>query len=131
MARAADEHHLKQTQRGRYSFVVYIAAYMGLRWSEIATLRPDDVDLKARRVRIRTEESKNGRERSVGYPRFMHDRFRALTLKADPDGLLMPDLAEPKNQESWFLTVRRKAGLNEGFVFHDLRPRSPCPPAPR
>lgn len=120
VARAADEHHLKQ-QRGRYGFVVYIAAYMGLRWSEIASLRPDDVDLEARRVRIRDEVSKNGRERSVGYPKFMHDQFRALTLKAEPDGLLIPDLAEPKNQESWFLSVRKKAGLAEGFVFHDLR----------
>lgn len=120
VARAADEHHLKQ-QRGRYGFVIYIAAYMGLRWNEIATLTPDDVDLKSRRVKVRAEVSKNGRERSVGYPKFMHDQFRALTLKAEPDGLLIPDLAEPKNQESWFLSVRKKAGLAEGFVFHDLR----------
>lgn len=120
VARAADEHHFKH-QRGRYGFVVYIAAYMGLRWSEIATLRPDDVDLEARRVRIRAEVSKNGRERSVGYPRFMHEHFRALDLKATPGGLLLPDLAEPKNQESWFLSVRKKAKLDEGFVFHDLR----------
>lgn len=120
VAQAADEHHLR-AQRGRYGFVIYIAAYMGLRWSEIATLTPEDVDLEARRVRVRAEVSKNGRERSVGYPKFMHDRFRALTLKAAPAGLLIPDLAEPKNQESWFLSVRKKAKLDEGFVFHDLR----------
>lgn len=120
VAQAADEHHLRQ-QRGRYGFVIYVAAYMGLRWNEIATLTPDDVDLKSRRVKVRAEVSKNGRERSVGYPKFMHDQFRALTLKAEPDGLLIPDLAEPKNQESWFLSVRKKAGLPEGFVFHDLR----------
>lgn len=120
VAQAADEHHLR-AQRGRYGFVIYIAAYMGLRWNEIATLTPEDVDLEARRVRIRAEVSKNGRERSVGYPKFMHDRFRALTLQATPAGLLIPDLAEPKNQESWFLSVRKKANLDEGFVFHDLR----------
>lgn len=119
-SRAADEHHLKQ-QRGRYGFVIYIAAYMGLLWSETATLRPGGVDLEAGRVRIRAEVSKNGRERSVGDPRYMYERFRALTLKTGSDGLLIPDLTEPKNQESWFLTVRRKAGLNEGFVFHNLR----------
>lgn len=120
VARAADQHHLRQ-QRGRYGFVVYIAAYMGLRWSELATLEPGDVDLEARRVRIRAEVSKNARERSVGYPKFMHDQFRTLVLKAEPGGLLLPDLAEPKNQESWFLSVRKRAELAEGFVFHDLR----------
>ena len=120
MAQAADEHHLR-AQGGRYGFVIYIAAYMGLRWSEIATLTPEDVDQEARRVRVRAEVSKNSRERSVGYPKFMHDRFRVLTLKAAPAGLLIPDLAEPKNQESWFLSVRKKAKFDEGFVFHDLR----------
>jgi integrase len=120
VAQVADEHHLR-AQRGRYGFVIYIAAYMGLRGSEIATLTPEDIVLDARRVRIRAEVSKNGRERSVGYPTFMHERFRALTLKASPGGLLMPDLAEPKNQESWFLSLRKKTKLDEGFVFHDLR----------
>lgn len=42
-------------------------------------------------------------------------------MKADPDGLSIPDLAEPKNQESWFLAARRKAGPTERLVFHDLR----------
>ena len=94
---------------------------MGLRWSEIATLRPDDVDLTAQRVRIRAEVSKNSRERSVGYPRFMHGQFRELKLNEAPEGVLIPDLTKPKNQESWFLTVREKTGLAAGFVFHDLR----------
>lgn len=51
----------------------------------------------------------------------MHDRFRARKLKANPGGLLLPYLAEPKNQESWLLSVWKPAKLDEGFVFHDLR----------
>ncbi|WP_231442075.1 tyrosine-type recombinase/integrase [Brevibacterium zhoupengii] len=120
VAQAADDYHLR-LQRGRYGFVIYLAAYMGLRRSESATLRPDDVELKDRRVRIRAAVSKNGREQSVGYPEFMHEQFRAISLKAEPEGLLIPDLAETKNQESWLLSVRKKAGLAESFVFQDLR----------
>lgn len=116
----ADEHHLR-AERGRYGFVVYIAAYMGLGWSEIATLRPGDVDLKDRRVRIRTEVPKTGRDRSVSYPTFMHDQSRALMLKADPGGPMIPGLAEPENHESWFLSVRKRRELLKGsFVAHDL-----------
>lgn len=49
---AADHHHLIG-HRGKYRFVIHIAAYMGLQGSEIATLGPDDADLEERRVRIR------------------------------------------------------------------------------
>lgn len=120
VAAAADRHHLVE-HRDKYGFVIYIAAYMGLRWNEIATLRADDVDLKARRVRIRAEVSKNGEERSVGYPAFMHDRFRELVLAADPDGPVIPSMRSPKTEESWFMSVRKRAKLTEGFRFHDLR----------
>lgn len=120
VAAAADRHHLIG-HRGKYGFVIYIAAYMGLRWNEIATLRPDDVDLKTRRVRIRAEVAKNGEERSVGYPAFMHDRFRELVLAADPGGPVIAGMRFPKTEESWFMSVRKRASLPEGFRFHDLR----------
>ena len=120
VAAAADQHHLIE-HRGKYGFVIYIAAYMGLRWTEIATLRPDDIDLSAKRVTVRAEVSKNSQERSVGYPAFMHERFRELVLAADPDGVLIPAMRSPKTEESWFLGVRKRAGLPEGFRFHDLR----------
>ncbi|TSI12614.1 hypothetical protein [Brevibacterium aurantiacum] len=45
VAAAADRHHLIG-HAGRYGYVIHIAAYRGRRWSEIATLRPDDVDLE-------------------------------------------------------------------------------------
>lgn len=120
VAAAADQHHLIG-HRGKYGFVIYIAAYMGLRWSEIATLRPDDVDLEERRVRIRAEVSKNSQERSVGYPAFMHDRFRELVVAADPNGILIPSMRSPKTEESWFMSVKKRASLPAGFRFHVLR----------
>lgn len=120
VAAAADRHHQVE-HRGKYGFVVYIAAYMGLRWTEIATLRPTDVDLSAKRVTVRAEVSKNSQERSVGYPAFMHERFRELVLAADPGGVLIPSMRSPKTEESWFLGVRKRASLPEGFRFHDLR----------
>lgn len=46
----------------------------------------------------------------MGYPKFMHDQFRALTLNSDLGGLLFPDVAEAKNQESWFLSVQKRPG---------------------
>lgn len=91
VAAAADRHHLIG-HAGRYGYVIHIAAYRGRRWSEIATLRPDDVDLEERRVRIRAEVSKNSQESSVGYPAFMHERFRELVVAADPDGTLIPSM---------------------------------------
>lgn len=113
-------HHLIE-HRGKYGFVIYIAAYMGLRWNEIATFQPEDIDLNARRVTIRAEVAKKGEERSVGYPAFMHDRFRELVLASTPDGMVIPSMRSPKTEESWFMSVRKRAKLIERFRFHDLR----------
>ena len=114
---------------GRYRAVIHVAAYVGLRWGEIEGLEGADVDLQKHRIHVRrtvtagksTNLPKNGEEREVGYPGFLHDDLRQRVLAAGPDGRLFPDLAKPKNQESWFETLRKKAELPEGFVFHDFR----------
>lgn len=106
-----------------YGTLVRVAAYCGLRWGEIAALERDNIDLTGRRIHVRRTVSgngydlpKNGQERSVAYPDFLHAELSRAVLAAD--GLVFPQ-ARPKNFESWWETTRRKAGMS--ITFHDLR----------
>lgn len=117
LAEAANDHRL-HAYKNVYGDVIYFAAYVGLRWGEIASLTAADVDLEARRVTVRAEVSKNGEERTVGYPTFMHDMITARASK----GQLFPKLRAPTSEVgNWFDTARKTANIRDGFVFHDLR----------
>lgn len=61
-----------------------------------------NVDLEERRGRIRAEVSKNSQERSVGYPAFMHYRFRELVLATDPHGALIPSVHDLRHSAASF-----------------------------
>ena len=108
---------------GKHGTLVKIAAYCGLRWGEIAALEAEHIDLTARRIHVRQtisgkglELPKNGEERSVAYPAFLHAELVEAVLAAD--GRVFSQ-TRPQSTESWWDTARRRAGV--GVVFHDLR----------
>lgn len=111
---------------GQYRLPIYLAAYCGLRWGEIAALTVDDVDLDGH-VRVRhtltqrgaLSTPKNGQERSVGFPAFLRPLLREAVVASDER--LFPGMQMPRSDFGWFRTLKAEAGLSEGLTFHDLR----------
>lgn len=111
---------------GRYRLPVYLAAYSGLRWGEIAALDREDVDLSGH-VRVRhtltqagdLSTPKNGRERSVGFPAFLRPMLAEAVLAADDR--LFSDMQMPRRDFGWFREMKAAAGLPDALTFHDLR----------
>ena len=108
---------------GEHGTTVRLAAYCGLRWGEIAALEREHIDLAGRRIHVRQTVSgrgldlpKNGEERTVAYPAFLHAELSRAVLAAD--GRVFSQ-RRPKPGESWWETARRAAGV--AIVFHDLR----------
>jgi len=80
----AQVEQLAETIEPRYSALVFMAGYTGLRWGELAALRPKHLDLLRGTVDVRealsevgghleTVSTKTGKERTVGLPRFLCD----------------------------------------------------------
>ena len=113
-------------QAGPYRLPVYLAAYCGLRWGEIAALETEDVDM-AGYVRVRhtltqagrLSTPKNGQERTVGFPAFLRPQLAQAILAAD--GQLFPDMKMPRSDFGWFRDMKLAAGLPDSLTFHDLR----------
>ena len=111
---------------GRYRLPVYLAAYCGLRWGEIAALEVEDLDL-AGHIRVRhtltqageLSSPKNGQERSVGFPAFLRPMLAEAVLEAD--GRLFPGMQMPRRDFGWFRDMKVAAGLPEALTFHDLK----------
>lgn len=111
---------------GRYRLPVYLAAYCGLRWGEIAALEAADVDLDGY-IRVRhtltqagkLSTPKNGQERSVGFPAFLRPMLAEAVLGAD--GVLFPDMQMPRRDFGWFREMKVAAGLPDALTFHDFR----------
>lgn len=111
---------------GPYRLPVYLAAYCGLRWGEIAALHAENVDLTGH-IRVRhtltqvgsLSTPKSGQERSVGFPAFLRPLLKASVLGAD--GKLFPDMQMPRRDFGWFREMKAAAGLPDALTFHDLR----------
>lgn len=108
---------------GEHGTTVRLAAYCGLRWGEIAALEREHIDLAGRRIHVRQTVSgrgldlpKNGEERTVAYPAFLHAELSRAVLAA---GGRVFSQRRPKSAESWWETARKAAGVS--VVFHDLR----------
>ena len=122
-----------------WATLIFTAAYSGLRWGELAGLRPERVDL-ARRTIIVVEQLNelSGRfdwgppktaagQRAVAIPPALADLLadqltRPVVLRS---GLVFPTpLAEPMRRSNFsrrvWVPAVRAAGL-EGLRFHDLR----------
>ena len=122
----------------RYRALVYVAAYGGLRWSEVVGLRRRHVDSPVIRVveqLVRRRDStwdrcepKMGSKRTVTLPAFAADELDAhldTYTQAGPDGLVFPTrTGQPLQGPSWtgntFARALARAGLPR-VRFHDLR----------
>lgn len=120
-----------------YGLAVMVLAYCGLRWSELAALRAEHVDLLRRRLNISeavTEINggalswgtpKSHEARSVPLPRFLVDELAAhLAGRAKRDLLFTTvngDVLRNRNaRRSWF--DRASAAIGQaGFTPHELR----------
>jgi integrase len=120
-----------------YGLAVLVLAYCGLRWSELAALRAEHVDLLRRRLNISeavTEINggalawgtpKSHEARSVPLPRFLVDDLAAhLADRAKRDLLFTTvngDVLRNRNaRRSWFDRAAAAIGQT-GFTPHELR----------
>lgn len=125
----------------RWRAVVYLASYCGLRFGEIHGLSVDDVDLVRGTVQVRRAwvepdtsaahigpvKSKAGR-RTIAIPPpvlpFLEQHIAQFVSPASKGFLFRgPSGAVParSNFSTTWTRNRKKAGLPEGFHFHDLR----------
>lgn len=129
---------LAETITPHFSSLVYAAVYLGCRWGELVALRPADVDLEQRRVRIvGTIQEIGSQIRYVPETKTSGSR-RTLTIPRPLDELLARQMKLHPRQEFIFTTRQgtllrrssfrtdhwlpavRKAGLAP-LRFHDLR----------
>jgi integrase len=71
----------------RYRALILLAAFTSLRWAELAALRPEDIDLDARTVRVTRQLYYHGAGHSFGPP-----KSRAGVRVVDFPELIVPDL---------------------------------------
>lgn len=125
---------------GEYAAIVYVLAYCGLRWGEVAALRVRDVNEVRNRLSVNENAVMVGRaivvgtpksheRREVSYPRQLVGPYlRAAMRGKAPNDILFPArmggyMVRPNTSEnttSWFLRALASAGLPRMGV-HDLR----------
>ena len=113
----------------RFHALITCAAFLGLRWSELANLRRCDVDLRRGTVRVVASKSHAG-IRTVALPAGVTAALRrhlAAFASSDPEALVFTgDKGGKLTPSNWRRAVRwpevlATAGLPESFHFHDLR----------
>jgi len=134
---AAEVVRLAEAIDRRYRAAIYLAAYSGLRWGELAALRPERLDLDRGFVEVResladvsgqllTQPPKSGRARSVSMPGFVCDVLKAHAAEfADARHVFTSPSGGPLRRSNWyrrqFKPAVSAAGLDPRFRFHDLR----------
>lgn len=118
-----------------YRTLTYTAAYTGLRWGELAGLRPERVDTLRRRIEVADQltevngelsfgppKTKAGR-RTVSLPRFLADML-GEQIESGADLVFPTPGREPMRRSNFrrrvWLPAVREVGL-DGLRFHDLR----------
>jgi integrase len=124
----------------RYQALVLLATFTSLRWGELCALRPSDIDMEARTVRVERSltELQNGAlafgppksdagRRTVGFPELIAPvvRWHLSCFAQEDDGLVFTGPAGAPLRRSNFrrrtwLAALKKAGL-PAVHFHDLR----------
>ena len=124
----------------RYRALVLLATFTSLRWGELCALRPSDIDMEARTVRVERSltELQNGAlafgppksdagRRTVGFPELIGPvvRWHLSCFAQEDDGLVFTGPAGAPLRRSNFrrrtwLTALKKAEL-PAVHFHDLR----------
>ncbi|VEI03731.1 Integrase [Acidipropionibacterium jensenii] len=123
------------TEAGPYALVVYVLAYCGLRWGEMAALTVGNVDLDRRRLIIErsvTEvgtmvwsDPKTHQRRSVAYLPFLDDMMADQVKGREREDLLFPAgddavMREGNARRNWFDGAVEDAGIGK-LTPHELR----------
>ncbi|BDD82269.1 site-specific integrase [Tsukamurella pulmonis] len=124
------------TEVTRHSEIVWLLAYSGLRWGEMAALRPIDVDLDTARIRVARSAVKGvistpkaGRGRTVAVPVEVAEILRPV-IRSVADSSLIWSRADgsplvPPSRPHWLLAaVDRLHAADPAFpaiTAHDLR----------
>jgi integrase len=123
--------------RDQYRLAVYVLAYCGLRWSEIAAMRVYSVDLRRRRMHVKAAvvevdhhglvwgTPKSHEARWVPIPGFLADELNPYLARKLPDDLLFtaPDGGVMRNRNArrgWFNRAALEAGA-PSLTPHELR----------
>lgn len=121
----------------QYRLVVYVLAYCGLRWSELAALRVESVNLMTRRITVSASVTelngsalvwgppKNGQVRWVSVPRFLADELAQHLAGKSADDLVFtsPDgqMLRRRNACRAFFNRAASAIGQDGLTPHELR----------
>jgi integrase len=117
--------------------IVFVLAYTGLRWGELAALRVSSVNPLRRRIEVSASVSevtgqgwvwstpKDHEARSVPLSKFLSDELVQHMAGMEPDSLLFPShLGTPLNyraeRRAWFNNAASAIGV-EGLTLHELR----------
>lgn len=139
-ATTAEVEKLRQLVPPRFAAMIDFGCWGSLRFGEVVALRRGDVDLEActvsvtrgvSRTRAGLSAGKPKTEagiRTVPFPRALADKLQEhldANVRPGADALLFTSrtggfLAHTSMQR-WWEPARGKAGLPEGFTFHDLR----------
>ncbi|WP_067566358.1 site-specific integrase [Nocardia acidivorans] len=79
----------------RYSEIVMLLAYSGIRWGEMAALRPRDVNLRRRRIHIVRSASKVNSRTVIGTPKTWE--LRSVAIPSEVADLLAPVVATQRD----------------------------------
>ena len=121
----------------QYTLVVYLLAYCGPRWSELAALDVASVNLMRRRIRIHRAvvevdggllawgPPKNGEARTLPIPKFLVDPLRDHMAGKAPTDLVFTSpeggvLRNRNARRAWFDRAAVLAGV-QGLTPHELR----------
>jgi integrase len=120
-----------------YGPLVTFAAYTGLRWGEVAALRVGRLNLLRASADVVESASevgsgiqfvapKNGRTRTIRLPRFLVDILAPVVAGKAPAELVFASRSGLPLRHGHFYTrvfrpAVRRAGLDTGLRFHDLR----------
>lgn len=129
VARLADE-------CGRYSTLIYVLGYTGLRWGEVAALQVADLDLMRRRITVQRAMAEVGGRAVVGTPKdherrdvpvpaFLVDELAQLVAGRVPDALVFPApgggfLRNGNFRRNVFDAAAERAGVDD-MTPHGLR----------
>jgi integrase len=121
---------------GRYSTLIYVLAYCGLRWGEVAALQVGDLDLMRRRITVHRAMAevagkaivgtpKDHEQRDVPVPAFLVDELAQLVAGRAQDALVFPApgggfLRNGNFRRNVFNSAAERAGVHD-VTPHGLR----------
>ena len=125
---------------GEHSLIIFLLAYSGLRWGELAALKVEHLDILRGRIAV-TENAvdtggvvevgtpKGHERRSVPMPLFLKEALAEACRGKAPGDLVFPAsgggyMRRPNTnrpKKSWFITAKRLSGVPERLTIHDLR----------